>query len=127
MIRHVLMTLSGSALALTAICLAAGNEPAPTRPTEKKSSAQTAPDSTAKGADKPTAKTAAKTAAPAASKDPTASAAAEDKNAADEQAIRETGETFAKAYAKGDATALAAHFTADAEYVDERGNVFQGR
>jgi uncharacterized protein (TIGR02246 family) len=50
-----------------------------------------------------------------------------DKNAADEAAIRETGETFAKAYGEGDAKAVAAHFTTDAEYVDEQGNVFQGR
>jgi uncharacterized protein (TIGR02246 family) len=43
------------------------------------------------------------------------------------EAIRLTDESFAKAYAAGDAAAVAAHFTVDAEYVDELGNVFQGR
>ena len=46
---------------------------------------------------------------------------------ADEQAIRLTAETFAKAYGEGDSRLTAAHFTADAEYVDETGTVFQGR
>ncbi len=45
----------------------------------------------------------------------------------EEAAIRETGVTFAKAYNAGDAAAVAAHFTPDAEYVDEEGNLFQGR
>jgi uncharacterized protein (TIGR02246 family) len=47
--------------------------------------------------------------------------------AADEQAIRETGAAFMKAYGEADAKAVAAHFSADAEYVDEQGTVFQGR
>jgi len=47
--------------------------------------------------------------------------------AADEQAIRDAGAAFMTAYGAADAKALAAHFTADAEYVDEQGNVFQGR
>lgn len=47
--------------------------------------------------------------------------------AADEEAIRQANESFAKAYAAGDAKSAAAHFTPDAEYVDELGNVFQGR
>ena len=50
-----------------------------------------------------------------------------DQQSADEAAIRLTAESFAKAYAEGDASSAAAHFTADAEYVDESGNVFQGR
>ena len=41
--------------------------------------------------------------------------------------IRLADESFAKAYAKGDAKAVAAHFTADAEYVDEDGSLFHGR
>ncbi len=45
----------------------------------------------------------------------------------DEEAIRRTAETFGKAYAEGDAKAAAAHFTENAEYVDEHGNRFQGR
>jgi uncharacterized protein (TIGR02246 family) len=47
--------------------------------------------------------------------------------AADEQAIRQADASFAKAYEEGNAQAVAAHFTADAEYVDESGSVFQGR
>lgn len=46
---------------------------------------------------------------------------------ADEEAIRQANSSFEKAYAEGDAKAAAAHFTPDAEYVDEQGNVFQGR
>lgn len=47
--------------------------------------------------------------------------------AADIEEIRLTDESFAKAYASGDAAAVAAHFTTDAEYVDESGTLFQGR
>ncbi len=46
---------------------------------------------------------------------------------ADEEAIRQASDSFVKAYSQGDAKAVAAHFTADAEYVDELGDVFQGR
>ena len=46
---------------------------------------------------------------------------------ADEAAIRLIDDAFLKAYGRGDAKAVAAFFTADAEYVDELGNVFQGR
>jgi uncharacterized protein (TIGR02246 family) len=42
-------------------------------------------------------------------------------------AIRKTAESFLQAYEKGDAKAAAAHFTNDAEYVDEDGNAFVGR
>ena len=48
-------------------------------------------------------------------------------HSADEEAIRLTGETFVKAFGSGNAKALAAHYTMDAEYIDEHGNVFQGR
>lgn len=48
-------------------------------------------------------------------------------NAADEAAIRATAETFALAYQAGDARNLAAHFTVEAEFVDEQGQVIQGR
>ena len=47
--------------------------------------------------------------------------------AADEEAIRQADDAFVKAYGQGDAKSLAALFTVDAEYVDESGNVFQGR
>ena len=51
----------------------------------------------------------------------------DDKNTEDEKAIREAGLVFATAYQNGDAPAVVALFTADAEYVDEGGNVFDGR
>ncbi len=46
---------------------------------------------------------------------------------ADEVQIRQTNDAFAKAYGAGNAKSVAAHFTIDAEYVDELGNVCQGR
>lgn len=120
--RNVLM-LSASALALTAICLAAGDEATAPRRTEKKPIAQSTP--------KATAKAAAKAAAQPATRGPASAGAVSEKDsandAADETAIRETGATFAIAYDQADAKAAAAHFTPDAEYVDEQGNIFQGR
>lgn len=56
-----------------------------------------------------------------------ASRSVNEQQSADEAAIRLTAESFAKAYAEGDARAAAAHFTADAEYVDESGMVVAGR
>jgi len=50
-----------------------------------------------------------------------------EKQSADEQAIRHADALFVKAYDQGDAKSIAALFTDEAEYVDERGNVFQGR
>ncbi len=49
------------------------------------------------------------------------------KRTPDEVAIRLTGETYIKAFCDADAKAVAAHFTSDAEYVDEDGTVYQGR
>ena len=49
------------------------------------------------------------------------------KRSADEEAIRLTGETYIKAFTKADAKSVAAHFTPDGEYVNERGDVVQGR
>lgn len=46
---------------------------------------------------------------------------------ADEVAIRLVDKSFIKAYEAGDAKAVAAHFTADAEYMDETGAVLHGR
>ena len=56
-----------------------------------------------------------------------ASPPVKEKPSADEVAIRQTDDSFVKAYGQGNAKSVAAHFTADAEYVDELGNVFQGR
>ncbi len=78
---------------------------------------------------KPAAQTTVK-AAPEAAKP--ADALPSDKPVSPEQAaaieeIRLTDESFATAYASGDAAAVAAHFTADAEYVNELGTLFHGR
>lgn len=45
----------------------------------------------------------------------------------DSTAILATGVIYVKAYAAGDAKAIAALFTEDAEYIDENGNAHQGR
>ncbi|NQV23496.1 MAG: SgcJ/EcaC family oxidoreductase [Rhodopirellula sp.] len=57
----------------------------------------------------------------------TASQPATDQRLDDEAAIRQADASFLKAYIQGDAESAAALFTPDAEYVDELGNVFQGR
>ena len=49
------------------------------------------------------------------------------KRSADEEAIRLTGETYIKAFCAADAKAVAGHFTSDGEYVNERGDRYQGR
>src|SRR5215469_2111570 len=46
---------------------------------------------------------------------------------ADEEAIRVTAEAFAKAFNSGDAQALGALWTADADYTDENGRAYHGR
>src|SRR5262245_53131214 len=45
----------------------------------------------------------------------------------DEKAIRAAGAAFAKAFQAGDAKAVAALFTPEADYVDEDGQMFRGR
>lgn len=72
-------------------------------------------------------KTTPKTGAKPSAKTPAAKPAAPVKGPADEEAIRNAAASYAKAYSQGDAKGVAAHFTADAEYVDEEGRVFQGR
>lgn len=50
-----------------------------------------------------------------------------DRRSLDEVALRLTGASFVKAYDAGDAKSIASHFTPDAEYIDEQGNIHQGR
>jgi uncharacterized protein (TIGR02246 family) len=45
----------------------------------------------------------------------------------EEERLLKTAEAFVQGYAKHDAKAIAALFTTDAEYVDAKGEVFQGR
>jgi uncharacterized protein (TIGR02246 family) len=125
---RTILKLSVASLALAAMCLAVAAEQAIPKKADKTGS------QTAKGPDKAAAKPADKAGAKPADKNAdkaAANAAAPEnnsaKNAADEEAIRATAETFAKAYVARDAKAIAAHFTPDAEYVDEHGNVFEGR
>lgn len=49
------------------------------------------------------------------------------KRSADEDAIRLTGDDYVKAYCAADAKSIAAQYTPDAEYIDEQGNLYQGR
>ncbi len=72
-----------------------------------------------KAAQKPGTKSSAKT--------PAAQPAAPVKAPSDEEAIRQAAVTYVKAYSQGDAKAVAAHFTVDAEYVADNGRVFQRR
>jgi uncharacterized protein (TIGR02246 family) len=72
-------------------------------------------------------KAAPKPATKPSAKSPAAKPAAPVNGPADEEAIRQAAVTYVKAYSQGDAKAVAAHFTADAEYVAEDGRVFQGR
>lgn len=100
-------------LALASMCLAVTGEPAAPKAADK-TGAQTV-KATEKAVAKP------------ATSGPTSKVLAPDKNSADEEAIRKTSETYARAYDEGDAKAVAAHFTPDAEYIDEKGNLFEGR
>ncbi len=45
---------------------------------------------------------------------------------ADETAIRDTADGFTKAFNAGDAKAIGAEWTTDAEYTDETGKVYSG-
>jgi uncharacterized protein (TIGR02246 family) len=49
------------------------------------------------------------------------------RNAADEEALRKNGAAYAKAFSAGDAKALAAFWTEDADYVDTAGRLVRGR
>ncbi len=120
---HKFFTLTGSTLALAAIWFAAGSDRAAAQPTKKTRSqpaiAPPAKAAPAKLGDKPTDRPIAKVPAAAVAK-PTV-------KSPDEIALRQTAATFVEAFDKGDAKAVAAHFTADAEYIDEQGNLFQGQ
>ncbi len=107
---------SGTALSFGAICFVVGAEPVAPRPAKPPAQAQSKP------ADAEEAKTGATVDEQSAGDVPYTK-----QQVQDIEAIRLTDESFAKAYVKGDAKAVAAHFTVDAEYVDESGTVFQGR
>ena len=58
---------------------------------------------------------------------PARDAAPESADTSEEQAVRQTAAAFVKAYNAGDAKAIAAQFTPNAEFQDEQGNLFRGR
>jgi uncharacterized protein (TIGR02246 family) len=125
--RKTLMTF-GAALLIGVNCLGADDNVVPKRaakpsaPPAAKGGANAIETPQAKQAEKAVPKTTAKPAEPTSASRPVT-----EERSADEDAIRQTNDSFLKAYGQGDAKSAAAHFTADAEYVDESGNVFQGR
>src|SRR5262245_32343768 len=56
-----------------------------------------------------------------------ASAGQEKANPEDEAALQKCAETFVETFHKGDAKALAALWTPDGDYTDQRGRHFKGR
>jgi uncharacterized protein (TIGR02246 family) len=109
------LLLFGSALLLAGLSLNAGDDRKP-----------------AKGATSaPGAAVTSNRKSPAGDQQPPAAKEADrprdEKLSPDVEAIRQTAGTFVKAYNQGDVDAAAAHFTDEAEYVDEHGNVHTGR
>ena len=49
------------------------------------------------------------------------------KHSVDEEAIRQTGQTYVAAFCRADAKSVVEHFTHNAEYVDEQSHIFHGR
>jgi uncharacterized protein (TIGR02246 family) len=123
------LILSGAALFLAVIGFSAADEKivpksgakASTQPVAK-ASAKATENSNAKLTEKAGAKTVTDLIEKAPAGQPVTA-----KRSADEEAIRLADVSFVKAYGLGNAKSVAAHFTADAEYVDELGNAFQGR
>lgn len=105
--------LSGAALMVGVLCFGAFDEKTAPKRVEK-ANAEPGSKASAKSANLPTEKRPGSQPVP-------------EKYSADEAAIRLTGKSFEKAYGLANAKSVAAHFTADAEYVDESGNIFQGR
>ena len=125
------LILSGAALLVGVICLGAPDDKVVPKPAEKANAqrAAKANEKPVEGSRDKQAQT--EKAAPKTDATPTAKTLANvpvtAEQSADEKAIRQMDDAFLKAYGRGDAKAIAAYFTADAEYVDELGNVFQGR
>ena len=126
--------LTTSTLALAAFCFAAGQEPVAPKSTVPKPAVKGKASTDSNAAVKPLEKPVTRSNDSAVTKP--RDTAAEQKGSTrpfatersdDEVAIRHTGESFVKAYCDADAKAIAAHFTPDAEYIDEQGNVYQGR
>lgn len=123
------LILSGAALLFGVICFGAVDEKVVPKRADKASpppAAKAVTKAVESPSTKPTEKAGAKTNAPPTEKTP-AIPPVTAKRSAEEEAIHQIDDSFVKAYGRADAKAVADHFTIDAEYVDELGNVFQGR
>ena len=123
--------ITAAVLFLVVIHLAVNGQDAGNKPAQK-AGAQPAPKS---GSPAP-AKTASDSAKEPAAKNPTDKSPAKNENTVpvppveispEEKAIRQTGETYVKAFNQHDVKTLAEHFTPEAEYVAESGRLTQGR
>lgn len=126
--------LCGAAMFLAAICLSVAQDKDAGKKTDngaRSGAARNAADKTAlpQSGNKGDASGAKSDAGSSAEEEPAESKAGRgpDGASAEEDVIRETALSFARAHAAADAQAVAAHFTPDAEYVDEQGNAFHGR
>ncbi len=126
--RTTLM-ISGTALLVGMVCFAADDDQIAPKRIEK-ANARRAAKAAANAAEIPNAAPAEPAGAKASVKPnqptPAAPLAAAPRSP-DEDAIRQSHDAFVKAYGEGDAKSIAAHCTVDAEWVDESGNVSQGR
>ena len=125
------MCLAGVAVLLVAFCLAAGEQKQTPKPGQAPvSKAAQAKDKTQdqggtkSQAPKPGADAAQK---PKSNDNQDNQTADQQELSPDLKQIVENAAKFVKAYGEGDAQAIAAQFTEDGEYVDDDGNVFQGR
>jgi uncharacterized protein (TIGR02246 family) len=126
---RTILTLSGVTLFAAVICFGADDGKVVPKRAEKavpQSVPKAGRNSTESPKTKLAEKTGAKTSIKPAETIPVAQPASETQSA-QEEAVRLTGKTFVTAYNEENAKAVASHFTTDAEYVDEQGNVFQGR
>jgi len=80
-----------------------------------------------KPATKPGTKPTPQTPAAKSGSQPVAKPAAVAGSIADEESIRKRAATYIRSYGEGNAKAVAGHFTTDAEYVTESGDVLRGR
>ncbi len=122
---RTILTLSGAALLVGVVSFAGEDKKGDSEPV-KKATTQAVDQDGKQGSVSRNLKLIKKTVAKPADETPDDQPVIEEISA-DEEAIRQADESYAKAYGTGDAKAVAAHFTADAEYVDEVGDVFQGR
>ncbi|MFN0197684.1 MAG: YybH family protein [Planctomycetaceae bacterium] len=122
---RMILIVSGAALLVGVVCFAGEDKKGDPKPVKKAATQAVDPDGT-KGTASRNLKLIKGVVAKPAEDTPDDQPLTEEISA-DEEAIRQSDESFAKAYGEGDAKSLAAHFTADAEYVNELGDVFQGR